>query len=127
MIAELLSGSLPFEIKDDPIKLQEQILAGQIRLNREGIDQAARDFLTQIFQSDAEMRPSIDTLKKHRMFMQDKPNDYWAKIVTKNFQEVPYTPNPLKYAYLLQNKYPEVSNLTKRSAAAPVSRSETPA
>ena len=55
-------------------------MAGQIKLNKEGIDQASKDFLTQIFKADAEMRPSIDTLKKHRMFMQDKPNDYWAKI-----------------------------------------------
>ena len=102
-------------------------MAGQLKLNKEGIDQASKDFLTQIFKADAEMRPTIDTLKKHRMFMQDKPNDYWAKILAKNFQEVPYKPNPLKYAYLLQNSYPEVSNLEKKPAGAPVSRSGTPA
>ena len=62
------------------MKLQEQILAGQLKLNKAGIDNIARDFLNQIFQSDPEMRPSIDKLKKHRMFMQDKPSDYWSKI-----------------------------------------------
>jgi len=69
----------------DPVKVQEQILAGQLRLNKEGIDPVARDFLNQIFQSDPEMRPSIDTLKKHRLFMQDKPSDYWAQIQAKSF------------------------------------------
>ena len=63
--------------KEDPMKLQEQILAGQIKLNKEGIDILARDFLTQIFVSDPEMRPSVDKLKKHRLFMQDKPSNYW--------------------------------------------------
>ena len=57
----------------------------------------ARDLLNQIFQSDPELRPSIDTIKKHRLFMQDKPTDYWTKMSCKNFQEVPYKPNPLKY------------------------------
>jgi len=75
-----LFRSLPFLEKDDPMKLQEQILAGQLRLNKEGIDSTARDFLNQIFQSDSEMRPSIDTLKKHKLFTQDKPVDYWSKI-----------------------------------------------
>ena len=45
----LLFSSLPFLEKDDPMKLQEQILAGQLRLNKEGIDLTARDFLNQIF------------------------------------------------------------------------------
>eukprot|EP00353_Schmidingerella_taraikaensis_P010032 CAMPEP_0185574492 /NCGR_PEP_ID=MMETSP0434-20130131/5946_1 /TAXON_ID=626734 ORGANISM="Favella taraikaensis, Strain Fe Narragansett Bay" /NCGR_SAMPLE_ID=MMETSP0434 /ASSEMBLY_ACC=CAM_ASM_000379 /LENGTH=498 /DNA_ID=CAMNT_0028191095 /DNA_START=2150 /DNA_END=3646 /DNA_ORIENTATION=+ len=127
LLAELLSGSLPFEHKDDPIKLQEQILAGQLKLNKEGIDPVTRDCLSQIFQSDAEMRPTIEALKKHRMFMQDKSSDYWAKMLSKSYQEVPYKPNPLKYSYLLQNEYPIVSNLTKKKPNAPVSRSETPA
>ena len=67
------------------MKLQEQILAGQLKLNKAGIDNTARDFLNQIFQSDPEMRPSIDKLKKHRMFMQDKPSDYWSKIQNNTF------------------------------------------
>jgi len=67
------------------MKVQEQILAGQIKLNREGIDVVARDLLNQIFQSDPELRPSIDTIKKHRLFMQDKPCDFWSKIAAKSF------------------------------------------
>ena len=53
-------------------------MAGQLRLHKEGIDVSARDFLNQIFKSDPEMRPSIDHMKKHRLFMQDKPADYWS-------------------------------------------------
>ena len=40
---------------------------------------------------------------------------------------MPYKPNPLKYAYLLQNEYPEISNLEKKPAGGPKSRSGTPA
>ena len=59
--------------------------------------------------------------------MQDKPSDYWAKIAAKSYQEVPYTPNPLKYKYLLQNEYPTISNLNKnRQNPHAVSRCETP-
>ena len=76
----------------------------------------AREFLSQVFLSDPEMRPSIDKLMKHRLFMELKPADYWQKIRAKTFQEVPYKPNPLKYAYLLQNDYPTVSNLQKSAA-----------
>lgn len=72
--------------KDDPMKLQEQILAGQIKLNKEGIDIIAREFLTQIFVQDPLMRPSIDKIKKHRFFMNEKPNNYWLLIETKSFQ-----------------------------------------
>lgn len=85
LIAELLSGSLPFELKDDPTKIQEQILAGQLKLNKEGIDPVARDFFTQIFQNDPQLRPSIDTIKRHRLFMQDKTADYWSKIASKSY------------------------------------------
>ena len=72
-----------------------------------------RDLLNQIFQSDPEMRPTVEKLKKHKLFMQEKPSDYWQQIANKAYQEVPYKPNPLKYAYLLQNNYPVVSNLQK--------------
>jgi len=32
---------------------------------------------------------------------------------------VPYKPNPLKYKYLLQNSYPEISNLDKEADRKP--------
>ena len=68
------------------MKLQEQILAGLIKLNKEGIDIIARDFLAQIFVNDPLMRPSIENLKRHRFFMNDRPNNYWQLILTKSFQ-----------------------------------------
>lgn len=98
-------------------------MAGQIKLNKPGIDMDARDLLSQVFVMDPEMRPSIDTIKKHRLFLTDKPADYWAKIQSKTLMEPPYKPNPLKYAYLLQNEYPTISNLDKQRVA---SRSNTP-
>ena len=73
------------------------------------------------------MRPSLERLKEHRFFMLDKPADYWQQIRNKSFQEVPYKPNPLKYAYLLQNEYPTVSNLVKEPRPTTTSRANTPA
>ncbi len=73
------------------------------------------------------MRPPIDALKKHKLFTQDKPADFWQKIAAKNAQEVPYKPNPLKYSYLLQNEYPLVSNLGKKTnTQVGAAREETP-
>ena len=47
--------------------------------------------------------------------MHDKPQDYWEKMAAKKYQKVPYTPNPMKYTYLLQNQYEQVSNLHKKT------------
>ena len=60
-------------------------MAGKLLIRKEGIDMIARDFLNQIFQSDPAMRPSIDKMKKHRMFMELKPADYWQQIQAKSF------------------------------------------
>ena len=57
------------------------------------------------------MRPSLDHMKKHRLFMQDKPADYWSQVQSKSYGEVPYKPSPLKNSHLLQNDYPIISNL----------------
>ena len=79
---------------------------------------SARDFLNQIFKSDPEMRPSIDHMKKHRLFMQDKPADYWSQVLSKSYCEVPYKPSPLKNSHLLQNDYPIISNLHHPSSSS---------
>ena len=70
--------------------------------------------LNQIFVNEPNLRINLDGIKKHRFFLSNKPNDYWQKIANKSFQEVPYKPNPLKYQYLLQNKYKLISNLGKK-------------
>jgi hypothetical protein len=36
---------------------------------------------------------------------------YWDKVTNKTLADPPYKPNPMKYKYLLQNTYPEKSNL----------------
>ena len=77
--------SLPFLEKEDPMKLQEQIVAGQLKLNKNGIDMVARNFPNQIFKQDPEMRPTVETLKQHRLFMQDKPANYWQSIKSKSY------------------------------------------
>ena len=39
---------------------------------------------------------------------------------------MPYKPNPLRYAYLLQNEYPTISNLQKPAPKKEASRTNTP-
>ena len=39
------------------MKLQEQIVTGQLKLNKQGIDFIAKDLLNQIFKSDPMLRP----------------------------------------------------------------------
>lgn len=54
---------------------------------------------------------------QHKFFMADQPANFWKLIQSKkaNGGEVPYKPNPLRYRYLLQNEYEEVSNIEKPS------------
>ena len=59
----------------NPVKLKEQILA--ILTSKNVINSTKTTEKQVLYDSDAEMRPSFDTLKKHRLFMQDKPTDYW--------------------------------------------------
>lgn len=78
------------------------------------MDTATRDLLTQIFVTEPNMRITLQGIKQHKFFTQDK--DYWRQIKNKEINNVPYRPNPLKYRYLLQNKYETVSNLTAEPA-----------
>ena len=104
--------------------IQEQILKGEIRLKRPQIDFETRDLLNQIFIIEPNLRLNIDGIKKHRFFSSNKPLDYWTQIQSKKFQEVPYKPNPLKYQYLLQNKYRQISNLEKQADKEAAEREE---
>lgn len=115
LIAELLCGTLPFAETKDPMAIQEQIVKGQLKLNKGGIDYIARDLLQQILHHEPNLRISWDRIKEHRFFMHEKPADYWEQIAAKKFQQVPYTPNPMKYTYLLQNQYEQISNLQKKN------------
>ncbi len=92
------------------MRIQEQIIGGQIKLPKEGIDFIALALLSQIFQHEANLRLGWDRIKEHGFFMFNKPTDYWEKIAEKKFQKVPYLPNPMKYKFLLENKYEPVSN-----------------
>jgi serine/threonine protein kinase len=114
LLCELLTGSLPFEDAADPMAIQEQILKAKIRITRPQIDFDTRDLLQKIFVLEPNLRINLDGIKKHRHFTVNKPADYWKLIVDKTAQEAPYKPNPLKYQYLLQNKYKLISNLGRK-------------
>ena len=54
---------------------------------------------------NAEKRPTISELMKFKFF--DKTN--WQNVKNREFEpsEIPFRPNPMKYKYLLGNKYDE--------------------
>jgi hypothetical protein len=55
---------------------------------------------------DPNQRPLWEDIKAHRYFY----GINWEKAKKKEL-ETPYKPNPMKYQYLLQNKYEEISSL----------------
>mmetsp|Transcript_39235 Transcript_39235/g.37648 ORF Transcript_39235/g.37648 Transcript_39235/m.37648 type:complete len:82 (-) Transcript_39235:268-513(-) len=62
LICELIQGSLPFENKEDPQSIEQQIMKGEVKMPRD-IDAAVRDLLTQIFQLEPNLRLSIQDIK----------------------------------------------------------------
>jgi hypothetical protein len=56
----------------------------------------------------------------------------WREAESRRLQPVPYKPNPMKYKYLLSNKYEQLSSLHSQSqqrkgTATPQSQFEAPA
>jgi len=55
--------------------------------------------------------------------MADQPSipgsvpNYWRNVAKHEAGSVPYTPNPMKYKYLLQNTYAQISNLVSPEGA----------
>ncbi len=72
------------------------------------VDQTTRDLLQQIFVLDPNLRITIADIKQHKFFADVD----WRSVESRKLEPVPYKPNPLKYRYLLQNKYESVSNVT---------------
>lgn len=60
LLAELLSGVLPFEEKNDPFELQQQIVKGQIKLQKDFIDPIARDLFNKILVVEPNMRITLE-------------------------------------------------------------------
>uniref|UniRef100_A0A7S3CPC5 Uncharacterized protein n=1 Tax=Strombidium rassoulzadegani TaxID=1082188 RepID=A0A7S3CPC5_9SPIT len=95
------------------MELEAQIVKGELKLPRD-IDQQTRDLLQCIFSVDPNMRISINEVMKKSYFKETN----WEQVRAKKFDpdDVPYKPNPNKYRYLLQNKYPEMTNLDSSQA-----------
>lgn len=70
-------------------------------------DQATRDLLQQIFVLEPNLRISIENIKQHKFFSDID----WLLAEKRRLEPVPYKPNPMKYKYLLSNKYDELSSL----------------
>lgn len=109
---------MPFERRDDPAAINEQICKCEVKMPRDS-DQATRDLLQKIFVSDPNLRISIADMKQHRFF-QDID---WTLVERRKLEPVPYKPNPSKYKYLLQNSYKQVSSLHPHQPAEPEPKS----
>ena len=110
--------SLPFECKDDPMRIYDQIIRGEIKIKREGHDQQTRDLLEKILQTEPNMRISLAQIKEHKFFATKDPTQFWREVCSRSGDRMhtPYKPNPLKYQYLLSNKYKVSSNTDAPSA-----------
>eukprot|EP00347_Sterkiella_histriomuscorum_P015976 403354976 len=106
LLCELIQGSLPFDNKDDPQMIEQQIVKGEYRMPRDA-DQTARDLISQILVLEPNLRLSIQDIKQHKYFADIN----WDQVIEKKLEPAPYKPNPLKYRYLLQNKYPKISSI----------------
>jgi serine/threonine protein kinase len=107
LLCELFYQSLPFENRNNPNKIMEQTIKGEIKMPRD-LDEPTKDLLLTFFQVDPNLRITIDQIKEKSFF---KDVD-WEAVKQGQFDELPpYTPNPQKYKYILYNSYPEVSNL----------------
>ena len=99
--------SLPFEDKDDPQAIEQQIVKGEVKMPRD-VDQTTRDLLSQILVLEPNLRLSISDIKQHKFFADID----WKVAEKRGLEPVPYKPNPLKYRYLLLNKYNSISNIS---------------
>lgn len=63
--------SLPFEEKTDPVAIQTAIIVGDVRYQREGVDQTVRDMLQQIFEVEPNLRITLEGIMSHKVFMAD--------------------------------------------------------
>jgi hypothetical protein len=59
---------MPFQDCNDPVLINQQILQGDIKYQREGVDSSARDLLQQIFILEPNMRISLENIMAHRWF-----------------------------------------------------------
>jgi hypothetical protein len=66
-----------------------------------------------MFVTEPNLRISLKQMSQHKFFS----GVDWKEVSEKKLP-VPYTPNPMKYKYLLSNTYPDVSNLTTEEPAS---------
>lgn len=67
LLCELIGGGLPYNDIEDPMRIQQQTLHGDVKLPRD-IDQSTRDLLNCIFNVDPNSRISIKDIMKKPFF-----------------------------------------------------------
>jgi len=98
LLCELIGGKLPYADTDDPMRIQQQTLAGEIKLPRD-IDQHTRDLIQCILIVEPDLRISLKDLPKKPYF---KDFDF-EKIRHRKIDEskIPFKPSPHKFKYVL--------------------------
>ena len=84
--------------------------------------------MQKIFLQEPNLRLSLSDMRQHKFFSDVD----WRDAENRELQPVPYKPNPMKYKYLLSNKYEQLSSLQaqsqqRKSTATPHSQFEVPA
>lgn len=97
-LCELFQGSIPFENKDDPHAIENQIVKCEFKMPRD-TDQSVRDLISQILVLEPNLRPKFKDIKEHRFFADVD----WTDVCNRRQEPVPFVPETDKYLNILQN------------------------
>ena len=104
-ICEIWSKNLPFQNFSDPQEIEKLTIEGNLTLPLD-MDPDCLEIVQACLNINPEKRPSITEIMGFKFFASTD----WQKVRNRDFDksELPYKPNPMKYAYLLTNKYDEI-------------------
>lgn len=111
LICEMYSiGLLPFCNSDNPLRVMEQTVKGQIKMPH-NLDPAAKDLIKQLLLVDVDQRLSINKIMKSSFFNETQ----WDLVRQGLIQDkAPYIPQQGKYNYLFHNNHPETAMIDTR-------------
>ena len=77
------------------------------------MDQECLEMVQSCLITDPEKRLSINEVMESKFF----ENTDWQKVKSRTFEsnEIPYKPNPMKFMYLLGNKYDDIQITLKKA------------
>lgn len=98
LVVVLLTGQLPFT-ESDPMLVNEAIVKGDIKLDRNGIDGVARHLLQEVLSTEPNLRPPLSQVLENKFFThlstQKKPKFY--DQIRQKLLKPPFIPDLTRY------------------------------